>query len=188
MANQPTLRILPKPANDVEVEVGSERSPRSPIDLRIHGADILISGHFHRWQATTTMGRDLDELSVRMAVDVTSPDQLIVDSGQPDLFSFRSNTILEVRSNLYLARGELVTPAGGRRFEMVVEAPEGPPRSLLCFLVCAGGGGGRGGEERAGGGGGGGGGAGGGGGFPARACAISSSLRPKRPGVSYKPL
>lgn len=132
MANQPTLRILPKPANDVEVEVGSERSPRSPIDLRIHGADILISGHFHRWQATTTMGRDLDELSVRMAVDVTSPDQLIVDSGQPDLFSFRSNTILEVRSNLYLARGELVTPAGGRRFEMVVEAPEG--HNALCGL------------------------------------------------------
>jgi hypothetical protein len=121
------LKIAEQPANDVQVE-----PERSPIDLRIHGADILISGHFHRWQAATTRGRDLDELSVRMAVDVTSPDQLVADIAPRDLFSFRSDTVLPVRSNLYLARGELVTAAGSRQFEMVIDAPEG--HNAFCSL------------------------------------------------------
>lgn len=119
--------ILIAPANDVEIA-----QERSPIDLRIHGADIFVSGHFHRWQASTTMGQDLDELSVRMAIDVTSPDQLTGASARPDLFSFHSDTILPVRLNLYLARGELVTAAGVRPFEMVVEAPEG--HNAFCGL------------------------------------------------------
>ena len=119
--------ILTPPANDV----GSVHE-RSPIDLRIHGADFFVSGHFHRWQAATTMGRDLDELSVRMAVDVTSPDQLTGGIAPRDLFSFHSGTVLPVRSNLYLARGELVTAAGARPFEMVVEAPEG--HNAFCGL------------------------------------------------------
>src|SRR5260221_4294465 len=119
MANRANLTSIPVgPANDVNV--GHERSP---IDLSIHGADILISGRFHRWQAATTMGRDLDELSVRMAVDITSPDQLIEHSAQPDLFSFRSDKVVPVRPNVYLARGELVTAAGARAFEMVIDAP-----------------------------------------------------------------
>ena len=127
MANQTILKIPVAPANDIQAE-----RARSPIDLRIHGADILISGHFHRWQAATSMGGDLDELSVRMAVDITSPDQLIVGSGQPDLFSFHSETVLPVRANLYLARGELVTAAGARDFEMVIDAPEG--HNAFCSL------------------------------------------------------
>jgi len=92
----------------------------------------LLSGRFHRWQAATTMTRDLDELSVRMAVDITSPDQLIEHSAQPDLFSFRSDKVVSVRSDVYLARGELVTAAGARPFEMVIDAPTG--HNAFCSL------------------------------------------------------
>jgi hypothetical protein len=120
-----------KPANDT---VGPPT--RSPIDLRIHGSEILVSGHFHRWQAAITMGQDLDELSVRMAIDVTSPDQLTADPNERDLFSFRSSTVLPLQANMYLARGELITPVGARPFEMVVEAPEGHNAFLaLSFIV-----------------------------------------------------
>jgi hypothetical protein len=124
MAKQKTTTI---DANDIVLP----RS-RSPVDLQIHGADIFVSGHFHRWQASTSMGRDLDEVSVRMAIDVTSPDQLTVDPAERDLFSFRSETVLPLRSNLYLARGQLVTPAGERPFDLVVEAPEG--HNVFCSL------------------------------------------------------
>jgi hypothetical protein len=105
---------------------------RSPIDLRIHGDSIFLSGHFHRWQAAAASGSDLDEVSIRMAVDVTSPDQLTADLPQADLFSFRANTLLQVGSGLYLARGQLVTTAGAQPFGMVVEAPEG--HNAFCAL------------------------------------------------------
>jgi hypothetical protein len=120
--------ILPVPANDTMA-----MRNRSPIDLRIHGNDIFLSGHFHRWQAVAMMGRDLDELCVRMAVDVTSPDHLRIDAAERDLFSFRSATLLPLNSSLYLARGELITSAGARPFEMVVEAPEG--HTAFCSLA-----------------------------------------------------
>jgi hypothetical protein len=123
---------LNTPANDTIAAPA-----RSPIDLRIHGTEILVSGHFHRWQAAITMGQDLDELSVRMAVDVTSPDQLTTaNPGGGDLFSFRSSTVLPLQPNMYLARGELITSAGARPFEMVVEAPEGHNAFMaLSFIV-----------------------------------------------------
>ncbi len=125
-----TTRTLP--ANDTTITT-TITPHRSPIDLRIHGADIFLSGHFHRWQATTVTGKDLDELCVRMAVDVTSPDHLTINPTEKDLFSFRSATLLQVQSNLYLARGQLITSAGARPFEMVLETPEG--HSAFCSLA-----------------------------------------------------
>jgi hypothetical protein len=124
MNNQTVVKI---PANGAGIF-----NKRSPIDLRIHGDDLFLSGHFHRWQAAAASGSDLDEVSVRIAVDVTSPDQLTTDSSQADLFSFRADTLLQVGSGLYLARGQLVTAAGARPFGMVVEAPEG--HNAFCAL------------------------------------------------------
>ena len=72
-------RMMQAPANDIAIP-----RKRSPIDLRIHCADILLSGRFHRWQATAFTGQDLDKASVRMAVDSTSPDQLTGEIPAPD--------------------------------------------------------------------------------------------------------
>lgn len=109
------------PANDIRI------SPkRSPIDLRIHGDDMLLSGRFHRWQATAFTDADLDELSVRMAIDSTSPDQLtLVSDDDHDLFSFHSADVRRESASLYKARGGLTTATGTHPFEMHIEVPEG---------------------------------------------------------------
>jgi hypothetical protein len=98
---------------------------RLPIDLRIQGADIFLSGHFHRWQATVSMGPDLDELTVRMAVDATSPDQLTAEPAEKDLLSFRSVDVKRILPNTFRARGALTTITGTNPSEMLVEVPEG---------------------------------------------------------------
>lgn len=99
---------------------------RSPIDLQISGGDILLSGRFHRWQATAFTGADLDELSVLMAVDSTSPDRLtVVSEDDRDLFSFHSTDVRRESASLYRASGWLRTGTGTHPFEMRIELPEG---------------------------------------------------------------
>lgn len=116
MANQRKNTI---PANDIAIP-----RKRSPIDLGIHCADILLSGRFHRWQATAFTGADLDEVSVRMAVDSTSPDQLTADR-EGNLFSFRSDAVERVNPALFRAVGELTTGTGTHPFSLQIELPEG---------------------------------------------------------------
>lgn len=112
---------------------------RSPIELRIHGENLFLSGRFHRWQSAVALGDDLDELSVRMAVDVTSPDHLNhFNDTANELLSFRSSNVTPVvgNSNVSMARGELVTQAGTRPFEMLLETPEGHTPFLgLSFVI-----------------------------------------------------
>jgi polyisoprenoid-binding protein YceI len=111
-------RILP--AND------SSLSPvRPPIDLRIQGDEIFLSGHFHRWQAMVSRGPDLDLLSVRMAVDVTSPDHLKNTTDGRDLFSFTSTNVMKLDDNVYRAEGHLNTTAGQHPFDVMIEIPRG---------------------------------------------------------------
>jgi hypothetical protein len=127
-------KILQDPTS----EMGISRR-RSPIKLRIHGENIFLSGRFHRWQCAVALGNDLDEMSVRMAVDVTSPDHLNhVDDTDEELLSFHSASVTPVTGNgsVSLARGELATPAGTRDFEMLLETPEGHTPFLgLSFVI-----------------------------------------------------
>ena len=124
MANQ---KLTQNPANDISIP-----QRRSPIELRIHGDEILLSGRFHRWQATAFTAADLDELSVRMAVDSTSPDQLTAvgdPNRQPDrptdLFSFHSDKVHRHHPSIYRADGQLRTNTGTHPLEMQIEIPEG---------------------------------------------------------------
>ncbi len=118
MAKKTTIQV---PANTPLIQ-----RRRSPIDLRIQGDDILLSGRFHRWQATAFTGRDLDELAVRMAVDSTSPDQLTVPSDdRRDLFAFHSSEVHRENASHYRAKGGLLTSTGTHPFEMRIELPEG---------------------------------------------------------------
>lgn len=108
------------PANDTAIS-----RKRSPIDLRIHCADILLSGRFHRWQATAFTGLDLDQASIRMAVDSTSPDQLTGEMPADNLFSFCSSRVERVNPALFRADGDLVTRTGTHPFQLQIELPEG---------------------------------------------------------------
>jgi hypothetical protein len=112
---------------------------RSAIDLRIHGEKLFLSGRFHRWQSAVALGNDLDELSVRLAVDVTSPDHLNhADDTAEEMLAFRSTSVTPVTGdgNVSMARGELVTQMGTRPFEMLLETPEGHTPFLgLSFVI-----------------------------------------------------
>lgn len=131
MGNQ---KILTIPAN----ENGISRR-RSPIELHIQGENLYLAGRFHRWQSAVAIGNDLDEMSIRMAVDVTSPDHLNhTDDDAEELLSFRSSSVTPVtgNGNVSLARGELVTEVGTRPFEMLLETPEGHTPFLgLSFVI-----------------------------------------------------
>lgn len=118
MANQ---KIVSIPAN----HNAALAHGRLPIDLRIHGGDLLLSGHFHRWQATAFTSGDMDVLSVRLAIDSTSPDQLNQHEGGNDLLSFRSSHVEQLQPLLYRAYGELSTSTGTHPFALHVELPEG---------------------------------------------------------------
>jgi hypothetical protein len=122
------------PANDAAISavlpsIGTDdRRPlanRSPIDLRIHGDDVFLSGTFHRWQATASSGPDLDLVSVHMAVDATSPGQLTVDPDEHKLFSFSSKTVSKLSSNVYSAEGKMTTVSGDQAMDLLIEVPEG---------------------------------------------------------------
>lgn len=115
-------KLTPSSANE-----NSLPRRRSPVDLRVHGSEIWLSGRFHRWQATAFTGVDLDEVSVRIAVDSTSPDHLSELSAGPrgELLSFRTGDVKKVNASLYRAQGELGTSTGKHPFEMKIEVPEG---------------------------------------------------------------
>lgn len=125
-----TKRKTPKTTNPAPAKTApSEGRARSPIDLSIAGSDILLSGRFHRWQAAAFTDSDLDQLSVRMAVDVTSPDQLAqiygAERAASSLLTFRSKHVERVQPLVYRASGELTTSAGKHPLEMVIEMPDG---------------------------------------------------------------
>jgi hypothetical protein len=119
MANQKKISVLPANQNAVFPH------KRPPVDLRIHGGDLLLSGRFHRWQATAFTSGDLDQLSVRLAIDSTSPDQLTGDGDEGNLFSFHSSQVEQLQPYLYRAYGEMQTTSGAHSLALRVELPEG---------------------------------------------------------------
>jgi len=100
---------------------------RSPIDLRIQGEDLFVSGRFHRWQATVSLGSDLDRLTAQIAIDATSPDNLTagVREEDPNLFAFHSHEVTRTEEGAYRAVGRLVTSAGDFPLSLDIQVPEG---------------------------------------------------------------
>lgn len=108
---------------------------RSPIDLRIHGEDIFVSGRFHRWQATVALGSDLDQLVAQIAIDATSPDGLTgSDEDEQNLFAFESHEVKRTGQGTYRAEGRLATTAGEFPLALDVQIPEG---HTAFFMVAA---------------------------------------------------
>lgn len=100
---------------------------RSPIELRIHGEDIFVSGRFHRWQATVAMGSDLDQLVAQIAIDATSPDNLTsgVHQDEQNLFAFDSHEVTSSGEGNYRAQGRLTTEAGDFPLALDIQVPDG---------------------------------------------------------------
>ena len=104
-------------------------SRRAPVGLQVFSDDLVLSGHFHRWDAAVASGPDLDVLTVRMAVDASSPDPIEAAAAEgdtvPELFSFHSTNVSALAPNTFRAVGELTTASGVRPFETLIEVPGG---------------------------------------------------------------
>jgi polyisoprenoid-binding protein YceI len=100
---------------------------RSPIELRIKGEDLFVSGRFHRWQATVALGSDLDQLVAQIAIDATSPDNLTsgAHADEQNLFAFTSNEVTPGKDGGYRAQGRLVTPNGDFPLSLDIQVPDG---------------------------------------------------------------
>lgn len=109
---------------------------RSPIELRIQGGDVFLSGRFHRWQATVSLGSNLDHLAAQIAVDATSPDDLSpgADEQAQNLFSFHSKSVVPVGENAFRAEGRLITSAGDFPMELGIQVPGGHTAFFLVAL------------------------------------------------------
>jgi hypothetical protein len=133
------------PANDATVVAvvpssdAAERHPapgRSPIDLRIHGDEVFLSGAFHRWRAAASSGPDLDLVSVHMAVDATSPDQLTAAPREHHLFSFASKKVTKLGDSVFSAEGVMKIDGAEQPCDVLVEIPEGHNSFFaLAFVV-----------------------------------------------------
>jgi hypothetical protein len=109
---------------------------RSPISLRIHGDELFLSGAFHRWQAAASSGPDLDLVSVHIAVDATSPDQLTVDPREHHLLSFASKKVTKLGQSVFSAEGVMKIDAAEQPCDVLVEIPEGHNSFFaLAFVV-----------------------------------------------------
>jgi polyisoprenoid-binding protein YceI len=107
---------------------------RSPIDLRIKGEDLFVSGRFHRWQATVALGSDLDQLVAQIAIDATSPDSLTDGKDEQNLFAFSSHEVTAQGEGTYRAKGRLTTSAGDFPLTLDIQIPDG---HTAFFMIAA---------------------------------------------------
>lgn len=114
------------------------KSPKSverpAIDLAITGDELMLSGRFTDWESRVSMGPDLDQLFVRLAIDATSvgntvgsaPESAASDGAsdeQPVLFSFHGRQASLVSSGVYQVTGEFIGPTVTRELQVQLETP-----------------------------------------------------------------
>jgi hypothetical protein len=97
-------------------------APRPCVAVDIAGADLMLRGHFRDWESGLSLGPDLDQIGVRLAVDATS-----AAGGDHEgcLFSFRSRSVESMGGGAYRAEGTFTGARGSRPLDLMVEAPPG---------------------------------------------------------------
>jgi polyisoprenoid-binding protein YceI len=106
----------------VENNTSRELGRTSAIDLDISGAGLMLKGRFVDWESGVTMGPDLDQLQVRLAIDATSA-RIGSSGADAPLFSFRGRDAMSINPGLYQVDGELAGPSGSRPLQAQVETP-----------------------------------------------------------------
>ncbi|HET6148366.1 MAG TPA: hypothetical protein VFH68_12610 [Polyangia bacterium] len=97
------------------------------INLDITGPDLMLSGSFQDWDSGVSMGPDLDQLQVRLAIDATSATaeafQLADTVRTPPLFAFRGRHAVPLSAGVYQVDGELTSATGAHSVQVIVETP-----------------------------------------------------------------
>lgn len=99
------------------------------IDLDITGPDLMLSGRFQDWDSGVSMGPDLDQLQVRLAIDATSASADSLQLLDPKatmtapLFTFRGRHAAPISTGVYQVDGELTSATGPHPLQVTVETP-----------------------------------------------------------------
>ena len=96
------------------------------INLRIAGADLLLSGRFEQW-APLALAEGKDESAVQLLLDVTSTPGGREGKAKPatELFSFTSTSVESVAPQSYRAKGRLRSHGITRQTEVLLHSPVG---------------------------------------------------------------
>jgi hypothetical protein len=97
------------------------------INLRIAGADLLLSGRFEQW-VPLALAEGKDESAAQLLLDVTStPRSREGKTIKPatELFSFTSTSVESVAPQSYRAKGRLRSHGVTRQTEVLLHSPVG---------------------------------------------------------------
>ena len=95
------------------------------INLRIAGADLLLSGRFEHW-VPLALAEGKDEGAAQLLLDVTSTPRSRSESRPvSELFSFTSTSVEAVAPQSYRAKGRLRSHGITRQTEVLLHSPVG---------------------------------------------------------------
>jgi hypothetical protein len=107
---------------------------RRSIALDVVGGDLMLRGRFSSWESGLSLGPDLDQVGLRLAIDATSAGPIAGDN-EPPLFTFRSREVEAEGIGAYRAQGTFTGPGGVHPADVTVETP--PGHSALFVLSFA---------------------------------------------------
>jgi len=115
--------------SDTNALVASDR----PINLRIAGADLLLSGRFDHWRPIGVSNWEEDRATAHLLFDATGTSNRSPTRNSPDLLSFVAKTVEQVGPHSYQAKGTLRADGAQRSVDAVVQTPSG--HSPFFFLT-----------------------------------------------------
>ena len=109
------------------------------IELHINGADLMLNGQFDAWESRLSMGPDLDQLGVQLAIDATSVGNGVSGGPARDrLFSFTGHDVVPIATGMYRVTGQFTgaTTETPREMEIQLEtSTEHTPTFVISFAA-----------------------------------------------------
>ena len=96
-----------------------------PINLRIAGADLLLSGRFDHWRPVSIGGWEDGHANAHLLFDATATSGRAPTRGNPDLLSFSSRAVEQIGEHSYRAKGTLRADGSQRIVDATIQTPSG---------------------------------------------------------------
>jgi hypothetical protein len=104
-----------------------------PINLKVAGADLLLSGRFDHWRPVGVSNWEDGRASAHLLFDATATAGRAATRNNPDLLSFVAKTVEPVDPNTYKAKGALRADGRQRMVDAIIQTPTG--HSPFFFLT-----------------------------------------------------
>lgn len=104
-----------------------------PINLRVAGADLLLSGRFDHWRPVGVTGWEDGHASAHLLFDATGTAGRAPTRANPDLLSFSSRMVEQLSDRQYRVKGTLRADGSQRVVDAMIQTPSG--HSPFFFLT-----------------------------------------------------